>query len=122
MCLLDELDVLNPQLITDDIQVTDRIDVTLNVNDFSVVEASDNLENSVHSPNMRQESVSKTSSCRGTARETSDIVDGQIGRDLRLWLVLLDKPIESLIGNDDAGLLRIDGGIREILLRSVHAP
>jgi hypothetical protein len=112
--LLDELDILDSQLFTDDNEITDGINVTLDVNDFRIIEASDDLEDGIDSTDVRQERVTKTSTSRGTASQTSNIIDGQVGRNLRLGLVVLAEPVESLIGNDDLGLLRVDGGIRKV--------
>ena len=33
---------------------------------------------------------------------------------LRLGLVLLAQPVEALIGDDDTGLLGVDGSVREV--------
>jgi hypothetical protein len=38
-----------------------------------------------------------------------------MGRDLGLGLVFLNKPVESLIGDDNTRLLGLDGGIGEVL-------
>ena len=86
--LLNKLNILDPQLFADDGQITDRVNITLDVNDFSIVEASDDLENGIDSSDVRQESVTKTSSSRGTAGQTGNIVDGQVGRNARLGLVV----------------------------------
>jgi hypothetical protein len=112
--LLDEFDILNPQLLADDSQVTDGVNVTLDVNDLSIVETSNDLENGVDSTNMGQEGVTKTSTSGGTAGQTGNIIDGQIGRNLGLGLVVLTQPVKSLIRNDDLGLLRVNGSIRKV--------
>jgi hypothetical protein len=112
--LLCELNVLETELLADDVQVTDGVDITLDVDDLSVVEAAHNLEDGVDGANVRQESVTKTSTSRGTARQTGDIVDGQVGGDLGLGVVHLAEVIEAVVGDENAGLLRIDGGIWEV--------
>ena len=112
--LLDELDILDAKLLTDNGQVTDRVNVTLDVNDFSIVEATDHLEDGIDSTDVRQESVTQTSTSRGTTGQTSNIVDGQVGGNLGLGLVLVNQPVEALIGNDDTGLFGVDGSIREV--------
>lgn len=64
--LLDELNVLNTQFVEDDLQVANGVDVALNVDDFGVVKASDDLENSVNGTNVGQKSVSETLTLGGT--------------------------------------------------------
>lgn len=112
--LLDKLNILDAQFLADDVQIPDGVDVALDVNDLSIVKAPDNLENGVDGADVRQERVSKTGTGRGTAGETGNIIHSQVGGDLRLGLVVLAQPVEALVGNDDAGLLRINGGIREV--------
>lgn len=86
--LLNKLNILDPQLFADDGQIADWVDITLDVNDFSIVEASDDLENGIDSSDVRQESVTKTGTGGGTASQTGNIVDGQVGRNTRLRLVV----------------------------------
>ena len=112
--LLGELDILQAELLADDVQVTDWVDVTLNVNDLGIIEATHNLEDGVDSADVRQEGVTKTSTSRGTARQTGNIVDGQVGGHPRLGVVHLAEVIVAVVGNDDARLLRVDGGIGEV--------
>ena len=61
------------------------------MDDLGVVEASDNLEDGIDRTDVRQESVSESSTGRGTTGQTSDIIDGQVGGDLRFRL-LVDIP------------------------------
>merc|ERR1712219_79978 len=42
--LFSELDILDPQLLADDGQIPDWVDISLNVNNFSIIKASDDLE------------------------------------------------------------------------------
>ena len=112
--LLGELDILQAELLADDVQVTDWVDVTLNVNDLGIIEATHNLEDCVDSADVRQEGVTETSTSRGASRETGDIVDGQVGRHDRLGLVVLYQPVEAVIWDNDARLFWVDGGIWEV--------
>lgn len=66
--LLNPVDVLQSKLVLDDLHVSDRVDVTLDVDDLGVVERSDDLEDTVDSPDVRQERVSETGSGGGTFR------------------------------------------------------
>ena len=45
--LLDEFNVLDAELVGDNLQVTDRVYVTLDVDDLCVVETSDDLEDGI---------------------------------------------------------------------------
>jgi hypothetical protein len=114
VCLLDELNVFQAQLLGDDVQVTDGVNVTLDVDNLGIVEASDDLEDGIDGADMRQEGVTETSTSGSTARETSNIVDGQVSRYDRLGLVVLYQPVEALIWNNDARLFWVDGGIWEV--------
>jgi hypothetical protein len=58
--LFSELDILESELLADDVKITGGVHVTLNVNDLGVIEATDDLEDSIDSANVGQESVSKT--------------------------------------------------------------
>lgn len=112
--LLDELDILDAQLLADDGQVADGVDIALDVDNLGVIEATNHLENGIDGTNVRQEGVTETSTSRGTAGQTSNIVDGQVGGHNGLGLVVIDKPVESLIGDDDTSLLGVNGGIRKV--------
>jgi len=64
---------------------------------------------------VRQEGIAQTGTSRGTTGQTGNVVDCEVGRDPRLGLVLLAQPVEASIGNDDARLLGVNGGIGEVL-------
>ena len=113
--LLDELDILQSQFLADDVQITSGVDIALDVNDLGVIEASNDLEDGIDGANVRQESVSETSTSGRATGQTSNIVDGQVGRDTGLGLVLLAQPVVSVIRDNDTSLFRVDGGIGEVL-------
>lgn len=113
-CLLDKLDILDPQLLADDGQITDGIDITFDMDNLSIVEASDDLEDGIDSTDVGKESISQTSTSRGTSGQTGDIIHGQVGGNLRLGLVVFAEPVESLIRDDDTSLFGIDSGIGEV--------
>lgn len=112
--LLGKLKILDAKLLVDDLEITDGVDITLDVDDLSVVEATNDLEDGIDCTNVGQERVAETSTSRGTTGQTSDVVDGKVSRDARLGLVLLAKPVEAVIGDDDAGLFGIDGSVGEV--------
>ena len=51
-CLLHEFDIFYPQLLADDVQISRWVDIALDVDDLGVVEASDDLEDSIDSSNV----------------------------------------------------------------------
>lgn len=112
--LLSELNVLDAQLLADNVQITDRINVTLDVDNLSIVEATNDLEDGIDGTDVRQEGVTQTSTSRGTTGQTSNVVDGEVSRDLGLGLVVLAQPVEALVGDEDARLFGLDGGIGEV--------
>ena len=115
MRLLNELDVLDTELLADDVEIADGINITLNVDDLSIVEASHNLEDGVDGSDVRQEGVAKPSSGRGTTGQTSDVIHSQVGGNHGLGLVMLYKPVEAVVRHNDTSLFRVDGGIGKIL-------
>ena len=78
---LNKLNVLDPQFILNNIKITNGIDISFNVDDFGIIEASDNLEDGIYCTDMGQEGVSKSSSSGGSSSETRNVVNCQIGRD-----------------------------------------
>ena len=61
--LLDPLDVLETELGIDDLHVAARVDITLDVDDLSVVEGADDLEDTIDGADVGQESVAETCTC-----------------------------------------------------------
>lgn len=114
MCLLDELDILDPKLVRDDLKITHRVDIALYVNDLSIIEASHNLEDSVDCSDVRQESIAETSTSRGASRQTGDVVDCEVGRYARLWVVVLDQPVISVVRHNHSCFFRVDGRVWEV--------
>lgn len=113
--LLCEFDILDTELLADNLEITDGVDITLDVDNLGIIETSDDLEDGIDGANVGQESVTETSTSRGTAGQTSDIVDGLVSGNSGLGVVLLAQPVVALIGNKDTRLLGVDGGVREVL-------
>lgn len=84
------------------------------MNDLSIIEAPDNLEDGIDGADVRQESITETSTGGSTTSQTSNVVDSEVSGDSALGVVVLAEPVVSLVGNDNAGFFRIDGGIREV--------
>jgi hypothetical protein len=112
--LLDKLDIFDPQLLADNIQIPHGINITFHVDDLGVVKASHNLEDGIDSPNVRQEGISQTSTRGGTASETGDIVHRQVGGYLGLGFVVLAQPIVPFVGNDHTSLFRVNCGVWKV--------
>lgn len=91
------------------------------MDNLSIVEASDDLEDGIDGADVGKESVSKTSSGRRSASETGNIIDGQVGGDDGLGLVFLNEPVEPLIGDNDTSFFGINGGIGKVL-QAVSTP
>lgn len=119
--LLHKLNILESQLLADNVQITSGVDITLDVDNLSVVEASNNLEDGIDSTDVGKERVSETSSGGRTASQTGNIVDGQVGGNDRLGLVFLNQPVESLIGHNDASFFGLDCGVGKVL-QAVSTP
>lgn len=112
--LLDELNVLDAQLLTDDVEITNWVDVTLDVDDLGVVETPHDLEDGIDGADVRQEGITKTGTGGGASRQTSNVIDSQVGGDDGFGLVVLHQPVEALVRHNDACLLGVNGGIWEI--------
>lgn len=61
--LFHELNIFDPQLLADNVKISDRVDVPLDVNDFSIVETSHDLEDGVDCSDVRQEGISQACAC-----------------------------------------------------------
>ena len=107
--LLHPLNVLQPELRRDDLHVSQRVDIPLDVDDLGVVERSNTLEDTVDSSNVRQESVSETGTGRGSGGQTGNVDTSQEGGHLGFGLVQVAQPQESLVRDRDSSLLRVAG-------------
>ena len=112
--LLCEFDILDTELLADNLEITDGVDITLDVNDIGVVERSDHLEDTIDGTDMGQEGVTQPGSGRGSGCKTSNIDTGEVGGDTRGRLVGLAEPVVSWVRDEDTGFLGVDGGIGEV--------
>lgn len=112
--LLDKLNILDPQLLVDDNQIPNGVDVTLDVNNLSIIEAPNDLEDGIDGTDVRQERVTQTGTSRGTTGQTGDIIHSQVGGNHGLGLVVGAEPVEALIRDDDTSFFRVDGGKGEV--------
>jgi hypothetical protein len=76
--LLSELDILDAELLADDLEITDGVDITLDVDNLGIIETSDNLEDGIDGADMGQEGVTETGTSRGTTGQTSNVVNGLV--------------------------------------------
>lgn len=58
--LLDELNVLQPQLLADDVKIANGVDITLDVDNLGIVKTPDDLEDGIDGANVRQEGIAET--------------------------------------------------------------
>lgn len=112
--LLYPVNVLEPELGGDDLHVTEGVDVALNVDDLSVVESTNDLEDTVDGSHVGQESVSETGTGGSTGGKTSDVNAREEGGDLALGLVQIAEPEEAVVRDGDTRLFWLDSGVREV--------
>jgi len=84
------------------------------VDDLGIIERTDDLEDTVDGTDVRQESVTETGTGRSTGGKTGNVDAGEEGGDLGRGLVQVTEPVEALVGDRDAGLLGVDGGVGEV--------
>lgn len=113
--LLDKLNILEPQLLADDVQVAGRVDVTFDVDDLGIVKTPHHLEDGIDGANVRQEGVAETRASGGTAGQTGNVVDCEVGRHPRLGVVLFAQPVIAGVGDDDASFLGVNRRIGKVL-------
>jgi hypothetical protein len=58
---LNELGILYPQFTLNNLKISDWVNVTLNVDDFGIIEASNDLEDCIYGTDVGQESIAETS-------------------------------------------------------------
>ena len=63
MGLLDELDILDAELLADDVEIANRVDVALDVDDLGVIERADDLEDAVDGADVGEEGVAEACAC-----------------------------------------------------------
>ena len=92
---LNKFDVFDTKLITDDVEITDRVYITFDMNDLCIVKAADHLKDGIDGTDMRQKCITKASSGRCSSGQACNIIDCEIGWNLGLWFVMLAQPIIS---------------------------
>ena len=79
------------------------------------VEATEHLENGIHSANVRQEGVAKATSLGSTLHQSGNIGDLQNGGYLALGLECLHHVIKTLVGHGHTSDVGVDGAERIVL-------
>ncbi len=79
---LEKLDILGDEFTMNDIHISLRINVTFLMDDVWVIKTSDDVIDSINCLNVREESVSETSTLGSTFHQTSDIGYGDCSGDL----------------------------------------
>lgn len=113
---LHPVDIFQPQLGRDDLHISERVDITLYVNDLGVIECSDDLEDTVDSSDVGQEGVSETCSGGCSSGKTGDIDTCQESWDFGFGFVEVAKPQESFIWNGDSGFFWV--AMKSVLVKS----
>lgn len=114
----------------DNLQVADRVDracrggmmalqsrrgvsswspLTLDVDDILVCKGANHVEDAVDGGNVGQERVTQPGPLGGALYQSSNVSDGQHGRNDALRLVRLDEVIKAFVGHGDARHVRVDG-------------
>lgn len=91
----DERDILQSQLVVDDLDISDGVDLALDVGDVFILEQTQHVEDSIAAGDVREESISETLTFVSALDESGNVDDVQISGNLRLWLVILAQHIES---------------------------
>jgi len=112
---LEGLEILLKELVCDDVQISDGVNITLVVHDLFVVEGTNNMVDAINSLDVGKESVSETLTFTGAGDETSNIEDGDGSGNLGARFVDFAKVLESIIGDEDLSLGRLDGTERIVL-------
>ncbi len=86
-----------------DLNIPQRIQFTLNVNNVGVIESPEKMENPINGFNVGQESVSETLTFRGTLDQTGNVNDSQKGRDNGFGLVKVNEPVKARVRDKDSG-------------------
>ncbi|KAH3666022.1 hypothetical protein OGAPHI_004211 [Ogataea philodendri] len=105
---LGKINILESQLVGNNLQISGRVNISLNVDDVCVIETSNHLVNGINSTDIGQESVTKTFSSSSTFSQTSNIVDGDVSWNFLRWLVHFVELVKTLRRNNHSGLFRLD--------------
>lgn len=101
--------ILGTKLALDGIEITDRIDGIINVDDIVIIKATHQVENSIDGSNVRKESIAKTSTLRSAADETGNIGHLECGWDDARGLPAIYQILELLVGDDAPDDIGVDG-------------
>jgi hypothetical protein len=81
--LLHPLDIFQTQLGLDNLHISNRVNFTLDMDNFRVIKRADDLENPIDATNVRKESVAQPRTRRRARGQTGDIDAGEEGGDAR---------------------------------------
>lgn len=91
----NELLVLETKLVVDGLEILDRVNLTVNVDNIDLIESTADVEDGIDGTDVGQESVTKSLSGRGALHQTSNIDHSQPGGNLLLGSVVLGEPCWS---------------------------
>ena len=114
-----KFNILLQQFLADNIHITARINTAFDVSDILAVKTTENMENGINSTDVRQESISKTTTFGSTLDKTGNIGNLQNSRNVIFRLKSINHEIKTLIRNGDTSDIRIDGTERIVFGRNL---
>ena len=91
------LNVFCKKLIINDFHITDWVHVSFVVYHFFILKGSNDVEDSVDSLDVWQESIAQTFSLASSLDKSSNVPDWNTSCHFTFWIELFAKPFESLI-------------------------
>jgi hypothetical protein len=112
--LLHAFQIGQRQLGVDGVDVRDRVDPVVDVDDVVVLEAADHVGDRIHFPDMRQELVAQAFTTGRAGHQACDIDEFHGSRDDLLRLDDFSELIEAQVRHRHNAHVRLDGAEREV--------
>ena len=96
--LLHQLHIRQDQLHVDGLHIPHRIHTALHMDDVPILEATDDVQHSVHLPDVGKELVPQTLSLGGTPDKAGNVHEFNDSRRILLRMVHLGQLVQPLIG------------------------
>ena len=101
--LLHKSEILLEELVADNFEITDRVNITLNMLNRSILKGTTHVVNGIHSANMGEELVAEALSFVSTLDKTSNVSHGENSGYNTLRLVHLYKSVKTGIRDNNLG-------------------
>mmetsp|Transcript_606 Transcript_606/g.1392 ORF Transcript_606/g.1392 Transcript_606/m.1392 type:complete len:313 (-) Transcript_606:208-1146(-) len=118
--LLDELRVLGAKLVRDHFHIPHRVDFVVDVDDVSILEDAEDVEDAVSRLDVAQERVTQSGALSRSFDQPGNVGHLEVRRDLAVGLVMLAQPIEPLIWDIDTRNRRVDRAEGVVFRRHRH--